>query len=206
MLKSVLQYHSSKASILQHSAFFTVQLSHLYMTTRKIIALTIWSLSAKWCLCFGKQCLGLSQLFFQGASIFLFHCYSRHPQWFWSPSKKVCDSFHFLPIYLSRSDGTRCHDLHFWMLIFKTVFSLSSFTFIKRLFSSSSLFAIKVVLPAHLRLLIFLLATMIPTWASSSPAFHMMYSAISHISRVIIYSLDILLSQFWTSLLFHVQF
>ena len=39
-LKSLLQHHSSKASILQHSAFFTVQLSHPYMTTRKTIALT----------------------------------------------------------------------------------------------------------------------------------------------------------------------
>ena len=39
-LKSLLQYHSSKASVLQHSAFFTVQLSHLYMTTGKIISLT----------------------------------------------------------------------------------------------------------------------------------------------------------------------
>ena len=39
-LKSLLQYHSSKASILRHSAFFTVQLSHPYMTTGKIIALT----------------------------------------------------------------------------------------------------------------------------------------------------------------------
>ena len=42
-LKSLSQHHSSKASILQRSAFFTVQLSHLYMTTRKIIALTIWT-------------------------------------------------------------------------------------------------------------------------------------------------------------------
>ena len=40
-LKSLLQHHSSKASILQHSAFFTVQLSHLYFTTGKTIALTI---------------------------------------------------------------------------------------------------------------------------------------------------------------------
>jgi len=39
-LKSLLQHHSSKASILQHSAFFTVQLSHPYMTTGKTIALT----------------------------------------------------------------------------------------------------------------------------------------------------------------------
>ena len=42
-LKSLLQHHSSKASILQHSAFFTVQLSHLYMTTGKTIALTRWN-------------------------------------------------------------------------------------------------------------------------------------------------------------------
>ena len=42
-LKSLLQHHSSKASILRHSAFFTVQLSHPYMTTRKTIALTRWT-------------------------------------------------------------------------------------------------------------------------------------------------------------------
>ena len=67
--------------------------------------------------------------------------------------------------------------LVFWMLSFKTTFSLSSFTFIKRLFSSSSLSAVRVVLSAYLRLLIFLLAILIPACASSSPAFLMMYSA-----------------------------
>ena len=46
-LKSLLQHHSSKASILHHSAFFIVQLSHPYMTTGKTIALTRWTLSAK---------------------------------------------------------------------------------------------------------------------------------------------------------------
>ena len=46
-LKSLLQHHSSKASILQHSAFFIVQLSHPYMTTRKIIALTRWTFVGK---------------------------------------------------------------------------------------------------------------------------------------------------------------
>ena len=44
ILMSLLQHHSSKASILQHSAFFMVQLSHTYMTTRKTIALTILAL------------------------------------------------------------------------------------------------------------------------------------------------------------------
>ena len=46
-LKSLLQHHSSEASILQRSAFFTVQLSHPYMTTRKTIALTKWTLVDK---------------------------------------------------------------------------------------------------------------------------------------------------------------
>ena len=46
-LKSLLQHHSSKTLILQHSAFFTVQLSHTYMTTGKTIALTKWNYSAK---------------------------------------------------------------------------------------------------------------------------------------------------------------
>ena len=46
-LKSLLQHHSSKASMLQHSAFFTVQLSHLYMTTGKTIALTRWTIVGK---------------------------------------------------------------------------------------------------------------------------------------------------------------
>ena len=46
-LKSLLQHHSSKASILQHSAFFIVQLSRLYMTTGKTIALTRWTFVGK---------------------------------------------------------------------------------------------------------------------------------------------------------------
>ena len=59
---------------------------------------------------------------------------------------------------------------------FKLALSLSSFTLIKRLFSSSSLSAIRVVSSAYLRLLIFLLAILIPACNSSSPAFHMMCS------------------------------
>ena len=67
--------------------------------------------------------------------------------------------------------------LVFWMLSFKPTFSLSSFTFIKRLVSSSSLCAVRVVSSAYLRLLIFLPTIWIPACASSSPAFLMMYSA-----------------------------
>ena len=59
-LKSLLQYHSSKASILWCSAFFIVQLSHTYMITGKTILWLDGSLSSKWCLCFLILRLGLS--------------------------------------------------------------------------------------------------------------------------------------------------
>ena len=65
--------------------------------------------------------------------------------------------------------------LVFWMLSFKPAFSLSSFTFIKRLFSFSLLSVIRIVTSAYVRLL-FLLAILIPACESSSPAFHIMYS------------------------------
>ena len=67
--------------------------------------------------------------------------------------------------------------LVYWMLRFKPTFSLSSFTFIKRCFSSSSLSAIRVVSSAYLRLLIFLREILIPTCYSSSPVLCMMFSA-----------------------------
>ena len=67
--------------------------------------------------------------------------------------------------------------LVFWMLSLKPTFPLFSFTFIKRLFSSSSLFAIRVVSSAYLRLLIFLPAILIPACAPFSPALLIMYSA-----------------------------
>ena len=65
-LRSLLQHHSLKASILWHSTFFMVQLSHPYMTTGKTIALTFVD---KVSLCFLIHYLGLSELSFQGASI-----------------------------------------------------------------------------------------------------------------------------------------
>ena len=94
---------------------------------------------------------------------------------FGAPQNKVCLCFHCFPIYLLWSDADAMI-LVFWMLSFKPTFSLSSFTFIKRLFSSS-LSAIRLVSSAYLRLLIFLLAILIPACASSSPAFLVMYSA-----------------------------
>ena len=56
-LKSLLQHHSSKVSILWHSAFFMVQLSHLYMTTGKTIALIIWTFVGNFIFCFLISCL-----------------------------------------------------------------------------------------------------------------------------------------------------
>ena len=95
---------------------------------------------------------------------------------FGAPRNKVWHCFYCSPIYFQWSDGTRSMILVFWMLSFKPTFSLSSFTFINRLFSSS-LSAVRVVSTAHLRLLIFLQAILIPAYASSSPEFLMMYPA-----------------------------
>ena len=96
---------------------------------------------------------------------------------FEAPKNKVSHCFHRFPIYLPWSDGTGCHDLRFLNVELSVNFSLSSFIFIKRHFSFSSLSAIRVMLSAYLRLLIFLPAILIPACASSSPAFLMMYSA-----------------------------
>ena len=96
---------------------------------------------------------------------------------FGAQKNKVSHCFHCFPIYFTWSDGTWCHILVFWMLSFQPTFLLSSFTFIKRHFSSSSLSAIRVVSSAYLRLFILLWAILIPVYASSSPAFLRMYSA-----------------------------
>ena len=113
MLESLLQHHSSKASILQSSAFFMVQLAHPYMTIGKIIALTRQIFLAKWCLCFLIHCLRWLQLSFQGASIFQFHGCSHHLQWFWSPRKENLSLLPPFPLLFAWSDGTECHDLRF---------------------------------------------------------------------------------------------
>jgi len=70
ILKNLLQHHSSKASILWHSAFFIVQLSHPYMTTGKTIALTRWTFVDKVMSLLFNMLSRLSKLSFQGVSIF----------------------------------------------------------------------------------------------------------------------------------------
>ena len=113
-LKSLLQHHSSKASVLQCSAFFTVQLSHPYMTTGKTIALTRWT--------FVDRVMSLLLNILSSLVItFLPRSKRLLISWLQSPSgvilepsqNKVCHCFHCFPIYLPQSDGTRCHDLSF---------------------------------------------------------------------------------------------
>ena len=83
-LKSLLQHHSSKASILQHSAFFIVQLSHPYMTTGKTIALTRWTFIGK-----------VMSLLFNMLSrlVITFRPRSKHLliSWLYSPSKVILE-------------------------------------------------------------------------------------------------------------------
>ena len=113
-LKSLLQHHSSKASVLQLSAFFIVQLSHPYMTTGKTIALTRWTFVSKvMSLLFTR----LSRLIiaFLPREQASFNCMAAVTicSDFGARENKVCHCFHCFPIYLPWSDGTRCHDLRF---------------------------------------------------------------------------------------------
>ena len=101
--------------------------------------------------------------------------------WLQSPSTVSLEPPKIKSVAVSTVYPSLCHevmgpDTMIWMLSFKPTFSLSSLTFIKRLFSSS-LSAVSVVSSAYLRLLISLPAILIPACASSSPAFHPMYSA-----------------------------
>ena len=88
-----------------------------------------------------------------------------------APQNKVWHYLQF-PIYFSWRDGTRCHDLHFLNVEFWANFFTLLFHF-----HQDALCAIRVVSSAYLRLLIFLLANLIPAYASFSSEFRMMYSA-----------------------------
>ena len=176
--KSLLQHHISKASIRRHSAFFTVQLSHPYMTIGKTIALT-------WRTFVGKVISLLFNMLSKLVITFLPRSKSLLISWLKSPSAVILETKKIKSDTVSPVSPGISHEVMgpdamifiFWMLSFKPTFSLSYFTFIKRLFSFSSLFAIGVVSSAYLSLLIFLPAILIPACASSSPAFLMMYSA-----------------------------
>ena len=113
-LKSLLQHHSLKASILQRSDLFMVQLLHLYMTTGKTIALTIQIFVSK-----------VMSLLFNMLSMFVIAFLPRGKPLlfvvavticndFRDQENKVCHCFYFPPICLPRRDGTGCHDLRFF--------------------------------------------------------------------------------------------
>ena len=143
-LKSLLWHHNTKAWILWCSAFFIVQLSHPYMTTGKTIALTRQTFVGKvMSLLFNMLSrLVIGMLSSKQQAFFSFRAAVTIFSGFGAPENKVCHCFHCLPI--------ACHEVLepdamifiFWILSFKPDFSLSSFTFIKRLFSSSFLSAI----------------------------------------------------------------
>ena len=174
-LKNLLQHHSSKASILWHSVFFMVQLSYPYMTNRKTIALTRWTFVGKVVSLLFNILSRLVSFSSKGQASFnlmaaVTICTDLEPKKIKSVTVSIVSPF-------------ICHEvmeldtmiLVFWMLSFKPNFSLSFFTFIKRLFSFSSLSGIRVVSSA--RLLIFLQTILIPACGSCSLAFLMMYSA-----------------------------
>ena len=118
-LKSLLQHYCSKASILQHSDFFIVQLSHLYMITGETIALTKWTFV-------GKVMSLLFNMFSKLITTFLPRSKHLLISWLQSPSAVILEPpqnkrshcFHCFPIYLPRSDETRCHDLSFLNVVF----------------------------------------------------------------------------------------
>ena len=133
-LKSLLQHHSSKASILQHLAFFTAQLSHPHMTTEKTIALTRQTFVGK-----------VMPLLFNMLSrlVITFLPRSKHLfiSWLQSPSAVILEPPKIKSLTVSTISPSICHEvmgldamiLVFWILSFKPAFSLSSFAFIQRL-------------------------------------------------------------------------
>ena len=155
-----------------------VQLSHWYKTTRKSIALTIWTFVGK-----------VMSLVFNALSMFVIAFLPRSKclliSWLQSPSAVTLEPKSRKFVTASTFSPSICHEviglvatiLVFLMLSFKLAFSLSSFTLLKRLFSSPSLLVIRVVSSAYLGLLVFLPAILIPACNSCSLAFPLMCSA-----------------------------
>ena len=163
-----------------------VQLSHPYTTTRKIIALIIWTFVSKVIFLFFSivyachSFLSKKEVSFNFIAALTFHSDFQKKLW-------------LLPLF-PLLFAIKWWDLMpwvfvFWMLSFKPAFSVSSFTLIKKFFSSSSFSTIRVVPSAYLRLLIFLLENLIPACDSSSLAFYIIYSSCK---------LNVLLSHFET--------
>jgi len=199
-LKSLLQHHSSKASIFQRSAFFMAQLSHPYIATGKTIALTRQTFVVK-----------VMSLLFNMLSRLVVAFLSRSKRfnlWLQSPSTVILEPKKIKSVTVTAFSPSICHEVMgpdamifvFWMLCFKPSFPLSSRGSLVLLcflplgwchlyiwgycyFSQQSWFQLVIHPAQHF------------TWCPLH---------ISYISRVTVYNLDIPLSQFWTSQLFHV--
>ena len=100
----------AKVLILQHSAFFMVQLSHPYMTTRKTIALIIWNFVGKVMSLLFNMLSRLVRAFLLRSKHLTFTAAVTVCSDFGAQAKKVCHCYHFSPIYLPWSDEPRCHD------------------------------------------------------------------------------------------------
>ena len=163
-LKSILQHHSSKPSIIPCSL-------PVYFNSPII---------AKLCLCFWIYSLDGYRFSSKVLAPFFFFFMAAVTicSDFGARKNTVYHCFHFPPCfpYLTWSDGTRYHDCHFFNVEVWARFFALFFLFISRLFSYSSLSVIYVVSSVYMRSLIFLQAILILVWASSSLAFHTMCS------------------------------
>ena len=113
-LNSLLQHHSSKASILQCWAFFIVQISRPYMTTGKIIALNRWTFVDKvMSLLFNMLSSLVITILPRSKHLLISWLQSRFAVILEPKKNKVSHCFHCFPVYFPWSEGTRCHDLSF---------------------------------------------------------------------------------------------
>ena len=125
------------------------------MTAGKTIALTRWTFVGKVMFLLVNMLCRLVIAFLPRSKRLLISWMQSTSVVILEPPKIVCYYFHCFPIYCHEVMGPDAMILVFWMLSFKSTFSVSSFTFIKRLFSSSSLSAIRVVSSVYMRLLYF---------------------------------------------------
>ena len=120
ILKSLLQHHSSKASILRCLAIFMVHLSHPCTTTGKTITLTMQTFVGKVMSQLFNTLSKIVIAFLLGASNFM-AVITVHSD-FGAQENKICHFFHFSPCYLPWSDRTRCHGLSFLNVEFQASF------------------------------------------------------------------------------------
>ena len=158
-LRNILQHHSLKALILKHSLWSS---SHYNMWPRKTVALAIWTFVGRvMSLLFNalSACHSFpakKQLSSDFMAAVIIHSDFR------AQDDEICHCFHLSPFYLTWRNESRCHDLVFVMFSYKSTLSPSSFTLIRRLFSSSSLSAVRVISSTYLRLSYFLQFSLFP--------------------------------------------